>query len=386
MVIPQRYLAVNWADGMKVNKDHFIDTENFFVDQIRDTASLLIHAHNFGVLPPLPGGKAVLSGFTASQSASRQLEIAIHHFHAITPGGVRIHIADDPVTATFRLSELEETEAAALNLEEASYLYVVLRVHLYERSPEGNPDPEEIPIRAPYTRPTYEIQLVAENSLNFTQLGAYHLIIGRLRKEGSDLSKDEQFIPPAVTILSQEQLRKYYLNILEQLADVQSYAQQIIQKINFKNQKSPIALQVRQLCEVLLNYCSATYFTIRNSIPQQSPVCLVDLMAQLGHQLLTFTQVLPESDKEALLNYFFEWSDITPVTFTGKLSQVADIRYDHHQNGDYFRSIEGMLNNLLLILKRLNTLEYIGVKRENIVVKEEVLSKPKDRKGWSILD
>jgi hypothetical protein len=45
-----------------------------------------------------------------------------------------------------------------------------------------------------------------------------------------------------------------------------------------------------------------------------------------------------------------------------------------------------MLNNLIVILQRLNTLEYIGVKRENIVVKEEVLTRQKDKKGWSILD
>jgi len=384
MIIPQKHHAVNWADGMKVNRSHFIDTENFLIDQIRDAASLQLHATNFGVLPPLPGAVSAMSDFTAQQAASGNLEISIAHFQAVTPGGVRIRVVDEPLQASFRLAEIEEQVASA-GMEGAA-LYLVLRVHLYERIVRGNPDPEETPIRAPYAVPGYELQLVPESSLNFEQLGAYHLIIGRIRKEGSDLSKDEQFIPPAVSVMSQAKLRQYYLDILDLLADLQAYGGQIVRKINFKNQRSPLALQVGELCKLLLNYCSGTYFSMRNRIPQQPPVFLVDLMARLGHQLLTFIQVLPESDKEVLLNYFFEWSDITPVTFTGGLSQVADIRYDHHRNGDYFTDIKAMLSNLLLILKLLHGVEYIGARRENIVVKEEVLAKPKDRRGWSILD
>lgn len=385
MIIPQKYLAVNWADGMKINKEHFINTEHFFADQIRDTASLLINSHTFGVLPPLAGSGALMSDYSITRSSSSQLNISISDYHAITPGGVRIHIAGTPLESAVKLSQLQDADEG-LQSEKLEYFSVVLVVNLHEKVFQGNPDPEEIPIRQPYTSPKYELQVISESSLNFNQLGAYHLVIGRIRKNGNDISKDDNFIPPAVSIISNEKLKQHYKNIIEQLADIQNLAQLIVQKINFKSQKSPVAQNVKSLCAVILNYCAHNYFGIRNMIPHQSPVFLIDMMAQLSNQVLTYVRVLPESEKEELLNYFFEWSDITPVLFTDKLSQVIDINYNHHNTGDYFAGINEMLNNLIVILQRLNTLEYIGVKRENIVVKEEVLARPKDRKGWSILD
>jgi hypothetical protein len=385
MIIPQKYLAVNWADGMKINKEHFIDTENFFSDQVRDTASLWTNNHAFGVLPPLPGSGALLSDYAVRQSNTQQLNISISDYHAITPGGVRIHIAGEPLERAIKLSQLQDAEEG-LKSETVEYFSVVLVVNIHERVFQGNPDPEEIPIRQPYTKPKYEIQVIAENSLNFNQLGAYHLVIGRIRKNGNDISKDDRFIPPAVSIVSNEKLKQHYKNIVEHLADIQNLSQLIVQKVNAKNQKSPVAQNVRSLCTVVLNYCANHYFSIRNQIPQQPPIALIDVMAQLSNQVLTYVRTLPESEKEELLNYFFEWSDITPVLFTDKLSQVIDINYNHHNNGEYYVGIHEMLNNLIVILQRLNTLEYIGVKRENIVVKEEVLTRHKDRKGWSILD
>ena len=32
-----KYLSVNWIDGMKVNKNHFIQLENALNDQLRDS-------------------------------------------------------------------------------------------------------------------------------------------------------------------------------------------------------------------------------------------------------------------------------------------------------------------------------------------------------------
>lgn len=385
MIIPQKYMAVNWADGMKINKEHFIDTENFFSDQIRDAASLFINNYNFGVLPPLAGSGAQLSDYSVRQSNTQQLNIVVSDYNAVTPGGVRIHIAGEPLESILKLSQLVDAEEG-LKSETTEYFSVVLVVNTQGRVAQGNPDPEEIPIRQPYTQPKYELQVISENSLNFNQLGAYHLVIGRIRKNGNDISRDERFIPPAVSIVSNEQLKQHYKNIVEHLADIQNLSQLIVQKVNAKNQKSPVAQNVKSLCAAILNYCAQHYFFIRNQVPQLSPVALIDAMAQLSLQVLTYVRVLPESEKEELLNYFFEWSDITPVLFTDKLSQVIDINYNHHNNGEYFAAIQEMMNNLIVILQRLNTLEYIGVKRENIVVKEEVFTRQKDKKGWSILD
>ena len=46
----QKKQAVNWTDGMKLNKDHFIEHENWVLDGIRNTASLRLTEFNYGLL------------------------------------------------------------------------------------------------------------------------------------------------------------------------------------------------------------------------------------------------------------------------------------------------------------------------------------------------
>ena len=52
---PLKYFQVNWVDGMKINKNHFIHQENAYSDQIKDAIGLGIHKNNYGLLPPYPG-------------------------------------------------------------------------------------------------------------------------------------------------------------------------------------------------------------------------------------------------------------------------------------------------------------------------------------------
>ena len=117
------------------------------------------------------------------------------------------------------------------------------------------------------------------------------------------------------------------------------------------------------------------------------PAHFVNAAAVLSNYMYTAISILPEKEKEELLNYFFEWSDITQVLFLNQLSATIEINYDHYQVGLYTNNIQTMLNTMVNIWQKLNTLEYIGQHKENIVVKEERITKVvKEKKGWSILD
>src|SRR6478752_4491344 len=152
MIIPQKYLAVNWADGMKVNKDHFVSTENFVVDNLRDVAYIHVNQLNFGLLPPLSGSGALLSDYEVIKTATNQLQIRINHCQAITTGGVRISIMGDGIVENVDVAGLDENEMideTNNNADNAQKLYVVIVVDPFKRSLHGHPDPEEIPIRHP---------------------------------------------------------------------------------------------------------------------------------------------------------------------------------------------------------------------------------------------
>ncbi len=390
MITPTKYLGINWTEGMKVGKDHFIETENFILDHLRDVASVAINTYNFGLLPPLAGSGALLTKYEVSKTATNQLQIRINNCQAITPGGIRISIGMEGLTSNALSEALSLTgEGSASGLPEGrqEQYYVMLVVNPFDRIAWGNPDPEEIPVRQPYTQPRYEVQLVHAGSINEDHLGAYHLVIGRITRKGNDFFKDEDFIPPCTSISSSEKLMQQYQSAGRAIDELQNISLQIIQKIIYKNQKSAVAQNIKALCQTILGYCNQHYFYFRNMAYQQPPVHLINALSVLSNYLYTALQVMPEKEKEELLNYFFEWSDITPVYFLNKLSEIIEINYSHYHAGNCMQAITGLLNNIVFIWQKLNTLEYIGQHKENIVVKEEVLVQTsKEKKGWSILD
>lgn len=393
MIIPKKYLPVNWTDGMKVNKAHFIDTENFMVDNLRDVASVAVNSYNFGLLPPLKGSGALLSTYEVSKTATDQLQIRIGYCQAITPGGVRISITGEglgnyALSRTIDLSTASRTAGQeGIPLTDTEYFYVVIVANPFERSVAGNPDPAEVPIRQPYTQPHYDIELVPATQVNLEQLGGYHLVIGRIIKNGDGFAKDKDFIPPCSTVTSSDDLLARYNVVGKAIEDMQNLSMQIVQKINYKNQKSVIAQNIKLLSQTVLGFSNQHYFYFRNVAHQQPPIFLVNGISSFANFIHTFLQTLPEKEKEELLNYFFEWSDTAPVTFLARLSTVVEINYSHYHTGTYINAISLLLQNIVLIFERLNTLEFIGQHKENIVVQEEVMVQTvKEKKGWSILD
>ena len=96
---------------------------------------------------------------------------------------------------------------------------------------------------------------------------------------------------------------------------------------------------------------------------------------------------MSKSDKEELLKYFYEWSDITPGTFETLLAENTSILYDHNNIRGVMVTTERFLYILNDLWVTLSQLEYIGKHKENIVVAER-----SKRQGdtsaskWSLLD
>ncbi|WP_443939963.1 hypothetical protein [Pedobacter sp. MW01-1-1] len=385
MIIPQKYLAVNWVDGMKVNKSHFISTDNYYTDTIRDVASVQLTPYNYGLLPSLEGGENALSRFSVSKTTTNQVQIHISRLQAITPGGVRISIQND-VTSVHSLSEFSTKQVDLMDGKTEEF-YVLITVNPFEQVPVGSPDPEEVPIRQPQTKHNYQIQLANAKNINARDLGGYILIIGRIIQQGENFIKDNDFIPPCATINSDIKLTSLYTAIQYTIYNLQNVSLQMIQKILFKNQQSTVAQNVKVICETILNFCNQHYFYFRNIGEHQAPISLIDTTAKFANYLFTALSILPESEKEELLNYFFEWSDVTPINFQKSLSEIIEINYDHNKTGQYLYQIQNMLKNIESIWLKLNLLEFIGQHKENIVVKQEVIPQAvKEKKGWSILD
>ncbi|MDR3339934.1 MAG: hypothetical protein LBT25_07600 [Candidatus Symbiothrix sp.] len=379
---------VNWVDGMKISKNHLVQTEDFLIDVIRDTTSARLSDNNFGILPPYKG-ETLSSDFDIAQRISNHVEIKLRRCNAITAGGCRININPTDYSEYLLLDYSFDTDTDHKKEDnEQLHWDVILVIKPFERTPVGIPDPEEVPPRHPDASQVYSLFIKPAGQINSKEFGMHHLIIGRVVKKGDRYEVDTNYIPPCTSMSSHPDLKKYYELFGQQLNDIETSSHKIIQKIHERENISDIAKNINQVCETLLNYIATIYYGYRNEGRFYTPSETVALFSSLAHVCFSAIQYMSKKQKEEMLRYFYEWSDVTPGNFTELLTDSLEIIYNHHD----IRSIMELLKRFLSVFSslwiKLSTLEYIGQHKENIVVaektqKQETVTR---KSGWTILD
>lgn len=126
---------VNWQGGMKVSKEHFIATEDFLMDQIRDRT--LLSTESFGLLPAIDDTSSNLEYHLETDTAG--FSVLLTTCRAITPNGLRVEVID-----------LAEPLVGHCDMLKDALYNIYIGVNMAERTPFGAPDPEEEPPRLPF--------------------------------------------------------------------------------------------------------------------------------------------------------------------------------------------------------------------------------------------
>lgn len=381
MIQPIKHNAINWVDGMKVSQTHFNEQDNFIIDTIRDGNSLQINNFNYGILP-LSGQFSDKMVFEIYSTATNDAQLVIKNCNAITLAGYRIEIPDFSVNVRSLAKNLSSTEE---NID-GDY-YILISVNPFNKVPFGEIDPEETPPRHPHTKPNYNIEMVDVAALNSNLAGGNYIVLGKVNFRANFAQIDVNFIPPVTSVQSHQKLVDYYSGYLRSVSNLQQFTFKILQKSSHKDQNTALATNVRSLCKVLINTLADNYFQFKNMSLEQPPIYLIDIFSKTALHLYNATQMIPNAELEEMLNYSLEWSEVAPHTFIGQLTVVSEITYDHYNCGEYLKNIQSLLNCLEIVFGKLSELDYIGQRKENIIVTEqEVKSKTDPKKGWSVLD
>lgn len=388
MLYPIKHLPVNWVDGMKISRRHFTETDNSVADMLRDQASVYLTKYNFGLMPPYHGQK-VSTDFEITEKTNHDIEVRLKSCNAITAGGCRIDIA--PLEYADHLILNYSTEQVGANSQKQkaapASLAVILSVNPFEKAPAGQPDPEEVPLRHPSAGKTYRLMVVPSDQVNAYDLGSHHLVIGKLHLTAGHYAIDHQYIPPCTAVTSHPRLIEYYEKFSAILNSLQLNALKILQKIAAKDNQTDIALSIKLLSEKLLDYISMIYFQYRNLDHQHPPVVMVRYFSTIANIFYTSISFLGGRKAEELLKYFYEWKDVTPGNFEELLSNTIELVYDHHNIEGAMGQVERLMKVLDALFKELSLLEYIGQRKENIVVAEKrTLQQPETKRGWTLLD
>jgi hypothetical protein len=369
-----KHFPVNWINGMKINKDHFIAQDDGWKDALNDIAALYLSPVRYGVLPATASGDET---FNVKITVDNQntLRVAVLACNAITPGGVRIIL---PSLASSANTDVDGVPATSFQFSPTAgeaVWWVVLTVNPFEKQPAGSPDLDDSPPRFPFVVPTYTVQIISDTQLSQFATNPYALIIGKVFVTANEVKVDSNYIPPSFSISAHHDLVSLYSEIDNFLGGLETRCSQIVQKIYRKSQQNELSELVQFLCDRIMLYLSQSITNMRWTIMHESPASLFAVIASLARVMKNSIDLRTGSGKEEMMNYLSEWCELKQGELESMLSSIANLRYD---NNDINRNIEKVVSFVKVTSKLFDTLsklEFIGKRRETgIFVKEEPIA------------
>ncbi|HTN45463.1 MAG TPA: hypothetical protein VL098_03890 [Flavipsychrobacter sp.] len=363
-----KYFPVNWIDGMKINKNHFIAQDNAWNNALADTAALNLSPVHFGVLPASVAGE---DNFSVSISVDNQgtLRASVRSCQAVTSGGVRISL---PSSAE---SNSDGVPAASFDFKvsgsEAVY-WIVLTANPFERIPAGSPDVSEDPPRYPNVIPSYKLQVISASQYGQFAGNPYALTVGKVRVNGNDIRVDEEYIPPTYSVSANPDLLALHGELDHYLSTLELRSTQIVQKIFKKSQQNDLSELVMFLCDRVMLFIGQTITDFRWSAVHDTPAKLFSSIAGLSRVMKNTIDLRIGSGKEELMNYLSEWCDLNQGELENLFTTVANMRYDNNDINSNIGDTVRFVKVTGKLFDTLANLEFIGKRKDSgIFVKEE---------------
>jgi hypothetical protein len=363
------HFPVNWVDGMKINKSHFIAMQDHVSDVVRDAMGTQLNSLNYGLIPFGNAGESVKISLVIDNH--KLLRVKVEECHAVTPNGSRIDISAS--NAHMLNIDMPYPEAVyELDYDQDLVLLANVSVNLFDKKPFGEPDPEENPPRYPNVVPTFNLNLVQEKNENSNH-GGYHLTLGKIiiNKNESYLMSD--YIPPCTSVQSHQRLIDIHTKIDRFFGQLELFTVQISQKINRKNQSNELALIILALSEKITTYLGTNINSFRWFAPHQPPAYMFDKVISLARMMKNYIDSKSGAGKEELLNYIAEWCGISQGEFEGTFTELVNVGYNHTQIDKTVVKTLQFIRITDELFSTLNHLDYIGKRKDNgIFVKERL--------------
>lgn len=368
MIEKLNHFPVNWIDGMKINKSHFIAIQDNIADVVRDALGSRLNSFNYGLLPFKNSGESVKISLVIDNH--KLLRVKVEECHAVTPNGARIEISNQN---THSLNMEMPYPESTYNLEQGQEVVLLanIMVNPFEKIPFGEPDPQENPPRYPFLLPSYKLNLVPENESNGRGYTGYQLTVGKIVVSANETRLVDHYIPPCSTVDSHQKLIDTHTEIDRFFGQLELFAVQIAQKINRKNQSNDLALMMLEMSDKIITYLGGSINNFRWFCLNQPPAFMFDHVIALGRIIKNFVDSKSGAGKEELLNYFAEWCGLSQSEFEVLFTELVNVGYDHQQIDKTINKVMPFIKTMEELFLALNRLDYIGKRKDaGIFVKE----------------
>ncbi len=369
------FLPVNWVDGMKINKSHFIAQDNAVTYQQAQHTSCLVDQLNYGILPPVGDRNDGVKLFISTDNQKR-IQVRIQQCRAITAGGYYIEFNEDTAINGNNLISPVVSEPVTLRdlKAKATQFYIVLTINPYKRLPFGLAAEGETPPRIPFTVPSLQLDIIPVADVARNVLGPNQLPVGKMTVEAQHVSLEEEYIPPCTSVGSHPELLEIQAGLEQFYSKMELYALQIIQKIIQKKQSNEMSVIVQKICDNISLFTASQLAELKSVGIVQRPVYTVSRVAALARVIKNTLDCFLGSGKEELINYFNEWCNIGQGELEATIGDLSTLQYDHLDINDSITKVAQFTKTISKLFYQLSRLEYIGKRKEaGIFVKEEVI-------------
>lgn len=343
---PIKYLPVHWVNGMKISKEHFRQQELSVYDQMRDYACFSLNDYNYGLLPA--AGKQPYPDVRLLTIDESRLTVRVLACRAITRGGGRIEIMDDGSGNT---SWLEATYPLESNNQ--LMLDVIITINPYTRVPIGQPDPEESPLRYPFTTADCKLEIVPSHEANITHSGTYHLTVAKIRIMGNERKLIEQYVPPSTRIESHPRLKTFLQECHELCNSIYQDALQLHQRMEMLHQQGTQSKAVQAFCQMTASFIAEHIDELEMILPAQPPAVFALLFKKFARQLHLQLKCMDDANRSLLLQYLASITGISNEVFEGSIKNMAELAFYHQDISGAAAVIEKFLSQMNQIFTRL---------------------------------
>jgi len=332
---------------MKVNKTHFQQTESWVVDHLKDTIALNLTDYNYGLLPASEDTDTSLD-YQIEVEQTQFVKIVLLTCRAITRGGVRIEITPY-ISKQFSLEK--DLLKISFDLKEASNQQydIVITVDPYRRSPVGDPDPEEHPLRHPSTLPHYSVDIIPSKEINAEEFSTFHLTVGKFRVVAGEVQL-EDYIPPCTRLNSHPTLLEFYHDFGKQLNEAKQHLTQYIKKSRSLDERT-VNHKILALTESMLMNIVLFEDEFQVEITQKPPLHLFTFFKKLIRLISVELSCMPEDDRLMVYNTFNQ--SFAAGTFENLISSVLYNDYKHRDIFQVLNKLYQDTSQLVEIISRL---------------------------------
>lgn len=378
------HMPVNWVDGMKISRKHFQQEEDFTSESVKDALAVNITPFNFGILP----AEKSLS-LEVQCDFNQQISVQINHCNAITPNGSRIYIT--PAAQIKEVTHFKDiAERYGLQLAHPQTLLLLLSVNPFNRVPYGEPPVDETPPRHPFTMAEITISVLPVDQIKNIYLGNV-IIIGKLSYINGELIQQKDYIPSCSAIESLPALKDWYNKFQTSISSLEHCSFKILEKIRAKGQPNNLSNCIGKIAERLAFDIASVRTYFRWILPSASPVYFCEVLVRLLHHINMMMMTFSPNDKEEVINYFTEWTDILQGNIDRQLAGALQLQYDHYELQRVLSGIYQVYNTYQIIFEKLVQLEYIGKHKGDSKIfieqkKDTGVKQAEKSSKWSPLD